>query len=207
LPAAIAESLAPAGRGVLPDRSNQVTQLLVRWGEGDEKACDQLFPLVYQELRRLARHCLSRERSDHTLQSTALVHEAYLRLVGNDSLQTENRVHFFALAAQVMRRVLVDHARKRLAGKRGGKESLTVTLSEAVEVPKKQPLDVMALDTALEELARIDKQQAHIIEMRFFAGLSIDETSQALGISPATVKRDWTMARAWLYRQLQAAEA
>lgn len=191
----------------MPDASNQVTQLLVRWREGDEQACDQLFPLVYQELRRLARHCLSAERSDHTLQSTALVHEAYLRLVGNDTLQTENRVHFFALAAQVMRRVLVDHARKRLAGKRGGKEALTVTLSEAVEVAQKQPLDVMALDTALHELARVDRQQAHIVEMRFFAGLSIDETSEALGISPATVKRDWTMARAWLYRQLQATEA
>jgi len=191
----------------VPDASNQVTQLLVRWREGDEQACDQLFPLVYQELRRLARHCLSAERSDHTLQSTALVHEAYLRLVGNDTLQTENRVHFFALAAQVMRRVLVDHARKRLAGKRGGKEALTVTLSEAIEVPRKQPLDVMALDTALHELARVDQQQAQIVEMRFFAGLSIDETSQALGISPATVKRDWTMARAWLYRQLQATEA
>ncbi|HZQ20905.1 MAG TPA: sigma-70 family RNA polymerase sigma factor [Terriglobales bacterium] len=191
----------------MPDASNQVTQLLVRWREGDEQACDQLFPLVYQELRRLARHCLSAERSDHTLQSTALVHEAYLRLVGNDTLQTENRVHFFALAAQVMRRVLVDHARKRLAGKRGGKEALTVTLSEAIEVPRKQPLDVMALDTALHELARVDQQQAQIVEMRFFAGLSIDETSQALGISPATVKRDWTMARAWLYRQLQATEA
>jgi len=134
-----------------------------------------------------------------------LVHEAYLRLVGHSSVHPGDRVHFFAVAAQLMRRILVDHARMRSTSKRGGK-CLTVTLSEAVALPKQRELDLMALDSALQELSRIDPQQAQIVEMRFFAGLSIEETSQALGISPATVKRDWAMARAWLYREMRATE-
>jgi RNA polymerase sigma factor (TIGR02999 family) len=186
--------------------SDQVTQLLVRWSQGDQAACEKLFPLVYDELRRLARRCLARERPDHTLQSTALVHEAYLRLVGHSAAHPDDRVHFFALAAHVMRRVLVDHARMRSANKRGGK-CLTLTLNEAVALPKQPELDLMALDSALQELSRIDPQQAQIVELRFFAGLSIEETAHALGISPATVKRSWAMARAWLYREMRATEA
>jgi RNA polymerase sigma-70 factor, ECF subfamily len=185
--------------------SNQVTHLLTRWSQGDDAAREKLFPLVYDELRRLARRCLARERPDHTLQSTALVHEAYLRLVGHSSVHPNDRVHFFAVAAQLMRRVLVDHARMRAAGKRGG-QCLTVTLSEAVALPKQRELDLTALDAALQKLSRTDPQQAQIVEMRFFAGLSIEETSRALEISPATVKRDWAMARAWLYREMKAAE-
>ena len=190
---------------MLPAESNQVTALLIRWGEGDAAASERLFPLVYDELRRLARRCLSGERPDHTLQSTALVHEAYLRLVDHSSVHPDHRVHFFALAAQLMRRVLVDHARMRSAAKRGGK-CLTVTLSEAIAQPKQRELDLMALDAALQELSRIDPQQAQVVEMRFFAGLSIDDTAQALRISPATVKRDWATARAWLYREMKAVE-
>jgi RNA polymerase sigma-70 factor, ECF subfamily len=185
--------------------SNQVTALLIRWSQGDGSAADKLFPLVYDELRRVARRCLAGERRDHTLQSTALVHEAYLRLVDQSSVHPDDRVHFFAIAAQVMRRVLVDHARKRLAAKRGG-GSMTITLSDAIAQPKQREVDLMALDSALQGLSQIDPQQAQIVEMRFFAGLSIEETSHALRISPATVKRDWATARAWLYREMKAAE-
>jgi RNA polymerase sigma-70 factor, ECF subfamily len=188
---------------MFPTSSNQVTALLIRWGQGDDAACEKLFPLVYDELRRLARRCLAGERPDHTLQSTALVHEAYLRLVGHSAVHPVDRVQFFALAGHLMRRVLVDHARMRSAAKRGGK-CLTVTLSEAVALPKQRELDLMALDSALQELSRIDPQQAQIVEMRFFAGLSIEETAQSLGISAATVKRDWAMARAWLFREMRA---
>lgn len=190
---------------MLPASSNQVTALLIRWSQGDGSAADKLFPLVYDELRRLARRCLAGERRDHTLQSTALVHEAYLRLVDQGSAHPDDRVHFFAIAAQVMRRVLVDHARRRSAAKRGG-GALTITLSDAIAQPKQREVDLMALDSALQGLSAIDPQQAQIVEMRFFAGLSIEETSQALRISPATVKRDWATARAWLYREMKAAE-
>jgi RNA polymerase sigma factor (TIGR02999 family) len=146
------------------------------------------------------------ERPDHTLQSTALVHEAYLRLIDQSSAHPNDRVHFFAVAAQVMRRVLVDHARMRSASKRGGK-SMTLALSEAVAAPQKREVDLLALDSALQGLSQIDPQQAQIVEMRFFAGLSIEETAQALRISPATVKRDWASARAWLYREMKDAQA
>lgn len=190
---------------VFPNTSNQVTALLIRWGQGDSAACEKLFPLVYDELRRVARRCLAGERPDHTLQSTALVHEAYIRLIGDSSLHLDHRVHFFAIAARLMRQILVDHARMRSATKRGGK-CLTVTLNEGIAAPEQRELDVIALDSALQELSRIDPQQAQIVEMRFFADLSIEETAQALGISPATVKRDWAMARAWLYRTMKAAE-
>jgi RNA polymerase sigma-70 factor, ECF subfamily len=190
---------------MFPTSSNQVTALLIRWGQGDDAACEKLFPLVYDELRRLARRCLAGERADHTLQSTALVHEAYLRLVDHSAVHSDDRVHFFAVAAQLMRRILVDHARMRYAAKRGGNR-LTLTLSEAVALPQQREINLTALDDALHELSRIDPQQAQIVEMRFFAGLSIEETSQALGISPATVKRDWALARAWLYRALRATE-
>ena len=188
-----------------PGNHNQVTDLLLRWSQGDGSACERLFPLVYDELKRVARRSLAGERRDHTLQSTALVHEAYLRLIGNNSFNPTDRVHFFAIAAQLMRRILVDHARMRSSQKRGGK-ALTVTLNEAIAFAKpKHEVDLIALDKALHELARMDPQQAQIVEMRFFAGLSIHETSRALGISLATVKRDWATARAWLYREMKAA--
>jgi RNA polymerase sigma factor (TIGR02999 family) len=179
----------------------QVTELLHRWVGGDEKAKDALVPLVYDELRRVARRCLIGQRPDHTLQSTALVHEVYLRLVSQESVRWENRIHFFAVAAQQMRRILVDHARKKGAEKRGGGR-VTVTLNEQLTPATQRDLDVIALDDALNELSRMNPQHSRIVEMRFFAGLSIEEAAQALGVSPATVKRDWTVARAWLYREL-----
>jgi RNA polymerase sigma factor (TIGR02999 family) len=181
--------------------SVQVTQLLSRWSAGDLSAREALIPLVYDELRRLARHFLAQQRPGHTLQSTALVHEAYVRLVGHDSVHFENRAHFFAVAAQLMRRILVDHARKHNAAKRGGKNA-TLVLDDAVATPTRQAVDLAALDDALNNLATLDPRQAHIVEMRFFGGLSIDETSKALGISPATVKREWTTARTWLFDEI-----
>ena len=181
--------------------SHQITELLVRWTNGESNARDELVPLVYGELRRLAQHCLMQQRPDHTLESAALVHEAYLRLVGHSSVRWDDRVHFFAVAAQLMRRILVDHARRKAATKRGGTR-VTVTLIEDLAPAKEKGLDVIALDDALQELSRMNQQHGRVIELRFFAGLSIEETAQVLGISPATVKRDWAVARAWLYREL-----
>ena len=186
---------------MLSSSSTQVTQLLARWSGGDANAREALIPLVYEELRRLARSFLARQRSDHTLQSTALVHEAYMRLVGHTSVRFENRAHFFAVASQVMRRILVDHARRHNAAKRGG-NNLTLVLDEAIASPAKSEIDVTALDDALCNLATLDPRQANIVEMRFFGGLSIDETSKVLGISPATVKREWTTARTWLFDEM-----
>ena len=181
--------------------SSQVTVLLTRWSGGDAKAREELIPLVYNELRRLARAFLSRQRSDHTLQSTALVHEAYVRLVGNSSVRFENRAHFFAVASQLMRHILVDHARKHSAAKRGG-NNVTLVLDEAIAMPAKPEVDLEALDDALTDLAALDSRQASIVEMRFFGGLSIDETAKVLDISPATVKREWTTARTWLFDKM-----
>jgi RNA polymerase sigma-70 factor (ECF subfamily) len=195
------QRLFPNGGAVLPSSSTQVTQLLARWSAGDAHAREVLIPLVYDELRRLARYSLARQRPDHTLQSTALVHEAYMRLVGRPSVHFENRAHFFAVASQLMRRILVDHARKHNAAKRGG-NNLTLVLDNAVELPAKREFDLTILDEALNALAALDARQANIVEMRFFGGLSIDETSHVLGISPATVKREWTTARTWLYDQM-----
>lgn len=184
--------------------SQAVTQLLVRWKTGDSSALEALLPLVYDELRKLARHYLASERPGHTLQSTALVHEAYLRMVGQSPGPMENRAHFFGIAAHLMRQILVDHARARLASKRGA--GCIVTLDEWANVLKDQPLDLVALDDALTELARLDDRQARIVELRFFAGLSVEDTAKALDISPATVKRSWTAARLWLYRELNRGE-
>lgn len=178
-----------------------VTRLLVRWTEGDSKALDELFPLVYDELRRLARSYLNRERHGHTLQSTALVHEAYMRLV-DQNVTWQSRAHFFGIAAQMMRRILVDHARAHNAAKRGDGE-VKVTLDEGLVQAGERDVNVIALDEALNNLAKLDVQQSKIVELRFFAGLSIEETSEVLDISPATVKRDWAMAKAWLYREMQ----
>jgi RNA polymerase sigma factor (TIGR02999 family) len=181
--------------------SSSITKLLFRWREGDQDALQQLMPLVYDELRRLAHHYLRKERSDHTLQSTALVHEAYLRLAGEKPPEWQNRAHFFGIAANIMRRILVEHARGRKAAKRGG-DDYHLILDDAIAFLNPINLDVLALDRALSELAELDAQQSRIVELRFFAGLSIEDTSEVMGISSATVKRDWVTARAWLYRAM-----
>ena len=187
--------------------STQVTELLVRWNGGDPSAREELVPLVYDELKRTARKFLSERGRDHTLQSTALVHEAYLRLVNHTSVHWENRVHFFAVAAQLMRRILIDHIRMRRAQKRGG-DHVTLVLDEAVALPDRRGVDLVALDDALNVLASLDERQCRLVELRFFAGLTIEETSQALKISPATVKREWATARLWLLREMrQSAQA
>jgi RNA polymerase sigma factor (TIGR02999 family) len=180
--------------------------LLVRWRGGDREALEDLMPLVYGELRRLAHHYLQRERSDHTLQSTALVHEAYLRLAGRNAPQWQNRAHFFGIAAHVMRQILVEYARAHGAAKRGGAGVCRVTLDAALEIQQKTDVDVIALDGALDRLSELDPQQSRIVELRFFAGLTIEDTSEVMGISPATVKRDWTSARAWLHREIARSE-
>lgn len=181
--------------------SSQVTELLVRWRDGDREALDSLLPLVYDELRRIARHYLQGERPGHTLQSTALVNEAYVRMVAQDFPQWQNRAHFFAVAAQLMRQILVDHARSHRASKRGG-NVYKVSLDEAEEQPLATDVDIIALDDALKNLAEMDLQQSRVVELKFFAGLSIEDTAEVLNISPSTVKRDWITARAWLYREL-----
>jgi RNA polymerase sigma factor (TIGR02999 family) len=190
-----------------PESSGAVTELLVRWRGGDREALETLIPLVYQELRRLAHSYLQRERSDHTLQSTALVHEAYLRLAGENAPQWQNRAHFFGIAAHVMRQILVEYARAHSAEKRGGPNACKLTLEDALQLPQTINVDVIALDGALQRLTELDEQQGRIVELRFFAGLTIEDTSEVLGISPATVKRDWTSARAWLYREIDRTEA
>jgi RNA polymerase sigma factor (TIGR02999 family) len=184
--------------------SNQVTELLLKWKGGDQESLQALLPLVYGELRRLAQHHLRGERSDHTLQSTALVHEAYLRMVKPGSLRIESRGHFFALASQLMREILVDHARRRGAGKREG--GTRMTLDEAAELSTSKTVDLLALDDALNQLAEMSPRQSRIVELRFFGGLSIAETSEFLEVSPATVEREWAVARAWLFRAINRTE-
>ena len=182
--------------------SQEITELLDRWTRGDNAALEELVPLVYQDLRRVARRCLAGQRVDHTLQSTALVHEAYLRLVGRDRAHWQNRQHFFAVAAQAMRHILVDHARKHRAAKRGG-ASVNLALDDAIALPQLRELDLVALDEALRALAILDQRQSQVVELRFFGGLSIEDVSNVLGISPATVKREWATARSWLFAELQ----
>ena len=177
----------------------QVTQLLVAWGGGDRAALDELMPLVYEELRRLAHRCMSRERPGQTMQTSGLVNEAYLRLVDQKSIHWQGRAHFFGIAARLMRQVLVDYARKRRYAKRGG-DVRRVSLDEAMIVSEERAADVVALDEALKRLAEIDPRQSQIVELRFFGGLSIEETAEVLAISPGTVMRDWTLAKAWLRR-------
>lgn len=191
-----------------PERvpSPDLTRLLLNWKQGDAQALESLFPLVYGELRRIAASFLRRERADHTLQSTALVHEAYLKLLGQDP-EWEGRAHFFGLAAQAMRRILVDHARSRRAEKRGG-PAIRVELQDNVAAPDtSQDYDLIALDEALDALAALDERQCRVVEMRYFAGLTIEETAEALGLSPPTVKRDWVTARLFLARHLKKAGA
>ena len=187
-------------RNPLPERPDSPTQLLVRWRSGDDEALHALIPLVYKELRLAARRCLRSERPDHTLQSTELVHEAYLRMAGDRAPLAENRAHFVAIAAKLMRQVLVDYARRRGAAKRG--PEYKVELDESFYLPARQNVDVVELDRALSLLSRRDAQQEKIVELRFFGGLTIEETASALEVSPATVKRDWNMAKAWLTREL-----
>jgi RNA polymerase sigma factor (TIGR02999 family) len=182
------------------DQKGQVTELLRHWKEGDEKALRALVPLVYKELRRLAHYHLQSERPDHTLQSTALVHEAYLRLLGGHPVELHNRAHFVAVASRLMRQILVDYARQRRADKRDG--GCKVTFEDMDALPVNGDAELLALDDALDELARIDERQGKIVEMKFFGGLSAPEISQVLGISRATVDRDWATARVWLHRQM-----
>jgi len=183
-----------------PGGQTDVTQLLDAWQRGDDSALERLLPLVYDELRRVARARLRAEREGHTLQPTALVHEAYLRLIRGGATP-RNREHLFAMAARLMRQILVDHARRKGAHKRGGADA-AVTLDTAVAAPEIPVVDILALDQALNELAALDPRLCQVVELKFFAGLNIDETARALAVSPATVERDWTVSRAWLHQHL-----
>ena len=185
------------------DESESVTASLLALSAGDRSGAERILPLVYDELRRLAANYLRRERRpDHTLQPTALVHEAYLRLVDQSRVDWKNRAHFCALASEMMRRILVDHARRHYAQKRGGAET-RIALDDAVSFPGDAGVDVVAVDEALFDLARLDPQQSRIVELRFFGGLTLDETAEVMGVSRSTVQREWNMAKAWLYGQLR----
>ena len=185
-----------------PQSSKEITQLLVAWSEGDESALGQLAPLIHAELHRLAHHYMSRERPGHLLQTSALINEAYLRLIDWKNLRWQNRAHFFGVAAQVMRRILVDFARDRQYQKRGG-GALQVSLSEATSFAVQQSADFVSLDEALTALAEIDPRKVRVVEMRFFAGLSVEEVAELLSISKETVMRDWRLAKVWLLRELE----
>jgi len=185
------------------DSGPEVTALLVAWGQGDEAALDQLVPIVHHELHRIARACMAGERGGHSLQATALVNEAYLRLVRTRNINWQNRAHFLAMAARLMRRILVDFARAKQFQKRGG-GVVQVTLVDDLQLSDEPGRDLVALDDALEALAKVDERKSKVIEMRFFGGLSVDETAEALGVSAETVMRDWKFAKAWLLRELRA---
>ena len=184
------------------ENSPDITQILQEWSDGNEQVLDELMPLVYAELHRQAARYLRRERSDHTLQTTALINEAYLKLVNQRDVRWQNRAHFFAIAAQAMRRILVDYAKTRKREKRGG-DDIKLQLDEAIEVSSgEKSVDLEALDEALTRLASFDERQARVVELRYFSGLTEQETAEVLGISPATVRLDWKMAKAWLRNQL-----
>jgi RNA polymerase sigma factor (TIGR02999 family) len=183
-----------------------VTRLLAQFRAGQPEAFEELLPLIYRELRRQAANYLRRERPGHTLQPTALVHEAYLRLIDQRDVQWQNRAHFFGIASQAMRRILIDHARAKGRNKRGGPLA-RVPLEEDHAVQGTFDVDILALDQALERLTKLDERQARIVELRYFGGLGVEETAEVLSISPATVKREWTMAKAWLFNQLKAASS
>ena len=191
---------------MMASRSNEISVLLADWTSGDQTAKDKLIPFVYDQLRRLARRQLAQERPNHTLQATALVNEAYLLLVDQPDVRWQNRGHFFALAAQVMRHILVDHARKRGRAKRGG-GGQHVSLDEALIVSGERAAELVALDDALTDLAAIDPRRSQVVELRYFGGLSVEETAEVLNVSPVTVMRDWTAARAWLYRAVSKAKS
>jgi RNA polymerase sigma-70 factor (ECF subfamily) len=179
----------------------EITQLLTAWGNGDRQALDRLIPFVEGELRRLARHYMMRERPDHTLQTTALINEAFLRLAGQTQVRWQNREHFYGIAAQLMRRILLDHAKGQRRIKRWGGEH-KVSLSDVAVMDKRKSVELIALDEALNRLALIDERKSHVVELRYFGGLSVEETAEALDTSAVTVMRDWSMAKAWLRREL-----
>ena len=181
--------------------THELTQLLVDWSNGDTAALEKLLPLIEQELRRLAHRYMSRERAGHTLQTTALVNEAFVRLVNRRNVNWQNRAHFFGIAASLMRTILVDHARSHACAKRGG-GAFNLELDETMIVSKQKASEVLALDDALNELARLDPQQSRVVELRFFGGLTVEETAEVLHVSPVTIKREWSTAKAWLYHEL-----
>lgn len=182
-------------------QTHEVTQLLLDWSNGDRAALDKLMPLIDEELRRLAHRYMRQERAGHTLQTTALVNEAFLRLVNRKNLQWQNRAHFFGIAAHLMRTILVDHARSHASAKRGG-GARKLELNEALVVSQQKASEVIALDEALKQLALIDPRQSRIVELRFFGGLTVEEAAEVLDVSPVTIKREWSTAKAWLYREL-----
>ena len=186
---------------VVEAQTHDVTQLLIDWSNGDQAALAKLVPVVEQELRRLAHHYMSRERAGHTLQTTALVNEAFVRLANRKRMQWQNRAHFFGIAAQLMRTSLVDHARSHACAKRGGGAE-KLELNEALVVSQQKAAEVIALDEALKELELIDPRQSRIVELRFFGGLTVEEAAEVLHVSPVTIKREWSTAKAWLYRNL-----
>ena len=181
--------------------SQEITQLLLAWNQGDEQALNRLMPLVHGELHRLAHRYMAGERPGHPLQTTALVHEAYLRLIDSSRVRWQNRAHFFAVSAQLMRRILVDVARARAQLKRGG-DVIQVSLDEAMEIPREPGADLIALDDSLTMLAAFDERKSKVVELRFFGGMSVEETAEVLGVSPMTVMRDWGLAKVWLLREL-----
>ena len=193
------------GAGSPEPSSHDVTALLLAWGDGDESALARLIPIVHDELHRIARACMAGEKGDHTLQATALVNEAYLRLIGTQSMNWQNRAHFLAMAARLMRRILVDFARSKQYQKRGG-GAMNVSLAADLALSDEPGRDLVALDDALEALAKVDERKSRVIEMRFFGGLSVKETAETLNVSAETVMRDWKLAKAWLLRQLRGAD-
>ena len=182
--------------------ADNLTGLLIEWRQGDKAALDKLTPLIYDEMRRIAHRYVQRERDGHTLQTTALVNEAYLRLTGQQKIEWQNRQHFFAVTAQVMRHVLVDYARRRHYAKRGG-EAQHIPLEDAAAMSQQRAAELVALDEALDELAKLDPRKGRVVELRYFGGLTLEETAEALEISPMTVRRDWRAAKAWLYRRIK----
>jgi RNA polymerase sigma-70 factor, ECF subfamily len=181
---------------------NEITERLIAWSAGDRSALDQLLPVVYQELRRMAGNYLRQENQGHTLQPTALVHEAWLRLIDQARVDWRNRAQFFGLAAQMMRRILVDHAKAKHREKRGG-DTVKLSLDDVINLSQERAADLLALDGALDELARVDGRKSRVVELRYFGGFSVEETAQILGVSPETVMRDWKVAKAWLYQQIR----
>src|SRR5499426_344053 len=201
--------MQPADRrpeNIMTPTSHEVTQLLLAWSEGDRQALDRLVPLVYAELRRLAKRYMRRERAGQTMQTTALIHEAYLRLIDADRVRLENRGHFFAAASRLMRQVLVDLAREHGSRKRGG-AALQVSLDEAMVVSRQRDEGLLALDEALDALAQIDSRKSRMVELRFFGGLSVEETAETLGVSAETIHRDWRLAKSWLLRRLRGGKS
>ncbi len=185
--------------------ADNLTGLLNEWGQGDKAALDKLTPLVYDELRRIAHHYVQRERDGHTLQTTALVNEAYLRLVNQQKIEWQNRSHFFAVTARVMRHILIDHARRRRYAKRGG-DAPQLQLEDADAMTEQRAAELISLDEALQELCKLDARKNRVVELRYFGGLSLEETATVLNISPMTVRRDWRAAKAWLFRRMKAGE-